>query len=76
MPPDMIEEQLTLAIIYGYRVQMGQLTKDDVRQLRKAAKQGAIVIARASWPWLTAGTCQKTYYINTGTQEGARPCMT
>ncbi len=43
-------------------VDIGQLTKKELRALKNLIKKGEIVKVKAWWPWYTHGTIQKTYY--------------
>lgn len=59
------------AAVNGYQVDLGQFDKAQKRELDRLVKRGALVKARLCWPWLTHGTCTKTFYINVSSE--ARP---
>jgi hypothetical protein len=48
---------------------LGQLSKEEKKQLDKAVKEGKLIKQKAWFPYITSGVIQKTIYRPIG-QEG------
>ena len=45
---------------------LGQLSRDTKKELDKLVKAGQLRKTKALWPWVSHGTCKKTYYYSAG----------
>lgn len=65
--PDIDMESYALALMYGYTLDIGQVTKEQKRALEKQIRRGEVKRVRALFPDLLWGCSnRKMCYINTG----------
>lgn len=61
--PTITDDQIHLAEKHGCKWNIGQLSKADVSQLKKATRRGDMVKVFAMWPWFSEGTCKKVCWV-------------